>query len=76
MKAYESKRSQLVEMKITKEREPSKEKPDINASSSNILEQKKKAIFEKIFAIISLDENNVSSKFVDPATANFRSLPI
>ena len=31
----------MVEFKANKEREPSKEKPDINASSGNIVDQKK-----------------------------------
>lgn len=38
LKVYENRRSKEVEVKKVKEREPSKEKPDINASSGNIVE--------------------------------------
>jgi hypothetical protein len=41
-----------MELKTQKEREPSKEKPDINASSGNMVDQKKLKIFDKVFSII------------------------
>jgi hypothetical protein len=40
-KVYEGRRLQRVEENVRKEREPSKEKPDINASSGSIVDKKK-----------------------------------
>eukprot|EP00347_Sterkiella_histriomuscorum_P004886 403358714 len=81
-KVYESRRSKQVEVKAIKEREPSKDKPDINASSSSVIEAKKQHIFEQVFKTINsntdasaLSQGQVS-QFVDPATANYRNLPI
>ncbi|CDW84556.1 UNKNOWN [Stylonychia lemnae] len=82
-KVYENKRSKLVEQKVVREREPSKEKPDINSSSDTMVEQKKQKIFEQMFQQINSQieyasgtKQTQTSQFVDPATANYRSLPI
>ena len=73
---YESRRSQRVKLNESRTREPSKDKPDINSSSGAIVDLKKVKIFEKVFNTISTDSDNVKSQFVDPATANFRNLPL
>ena len=43
---YENRKTQRLEENFKKEREPSKEKPDINASSGNMIDKKKNLIFE------------------------------
>ena len=74
MRVYENRRSQQVDIKYKKEREPSKEKPDINASSGSIVESKKLKIFENIFDTIN--PNPTTANFIDPATADYRKVSI
>ena len=62
MKIYQNRRSKNAEIKSRIEREPSKEKPDINASSENIVEQKKLKIFDEIFSTISSTTDSTLGK--------------
>lgn len=72
MKAQEHKKMALVQAKQKKEREHSKEKPDINASSGNIVEQKKLKIFEQIFDTL----NPENTMFIDSSIVNYRKLSL
>jgi hypothetical protein len=55
-----------------KEREPSKEKPEINASSGNMIEKKKLSIFESIYAKVNPNRD----MFIDPTTINYKNITI
>lgn len=69
---YEGRRIEREQVKLKKEREPSKEKPDINQSSESIVEQKKLKIFESVFALL----NPTNDIFIDPATADYKTVSI
>jgi hypothetical protein len=50
---YDHNKSEMMEIKLKEEGSPSKDKPDINASSSSIVDKRKAEIFSKVFEMLA-----------------------
>ena len=57
------------------EKMPSRERLDINQSSESIVDHKKLKIFEKVFSLLLIDQEQTYVPLIHPATINYWHLP-
>lgn len=53
------------------EKMPSRERLDINQSSESIVDHKKLKIFEKVFSLLLIDQEQTYVPLIHPATINY-----